>query len=316
MISDIHFTLHADVPVYRQIVSQLSFMIESGDLVAGQALPSARLLADNLNINRNTVARAYADLAELGLVEGRGRSGTIVVGPATQNEEAVLRERARAVLQSALRQCLELGLSPGETQDLVMGLALRAGDDFLKISFVECNTDRATYFAEEIGRHVGQQVEALVIGEFEPAQVRSDLVLTTFFHRAEVRELLGSTASEVVAIVVAPHVQTLVEIASVSKHGKVGIWYSTDDQAKTIRTSLKESGIANIVVLEGVDDAALSKVELVVIPSEMPSLKKQLAGKVRVIEFGNVLDAASIRLIAEVVQDMRRAKGASPRAKS
>ena len=310
MTSNINFTLHADIPVYRQIVSQLSFMIESGDLAPGQALPSARLLADNLHINRNTVARAYAELADLGQVEGKGRSGTIVVGPRSRNEAAVLRERGRALIETALRRCIELGLSPRETHDLVMSLALRASDDLLTISFVECNRDRSTYFAEEIARNVGQRVEPLVLGEFDPSKVRADLVLTTFFHQAEVREQLRARQIEVVAIVVAPHVQTLVEIASVSKRGRVGIWYSSRDQAETIRASLEESGIRNVVVLGSVDDAALAEVELVVVPSEMPGLSELLAGKVRVIEFGNVLDTASIRLVAEVVQDMRRAKAA------
>lgn len=77
----------------------------------------------------------------------------------------------------------------------------------------------------------------------------------------------------------------------------------------SIRDSLAQSGIENIVVLERVDDDSLSQVDLVVIPSEMPNLKESLAGRVRVIEFGNVLDAASIRIISDVVSDLQRTKG-------
>lgn len=153
--SGIHFNLHGDVPVYRQIVAQLSFMIESGDLAPGQPLPSARLLAHNLHINRNTVARAYAELSELGLVEGRGRSGTIVIGPTLEQEGAFTREKARAIMQVATRQCIELGLSAAEIQTLAMSLAFRAEDDVLRISFVECNADRAKYFASEIVNRTG-----------------------------------------------------------------------------------------------------------------------------------------------------------------
>ena len=308
MTSGIHFNLHGDVPVYRQIVAQLSFMIESGDLAPGQALPSARLLGDNLHINRNTVARAYAELGELGLVEGRGRSGTIVIGPTLELEGALAREKAREIMQVAARQCVELGLSAAEIQSLAMSLAFRAADDVLKIAFVECNTDRAKYFAREIEGHVGLRVKPLVLGEFNAADERADLVLTTFFHLTEVRSLMRSDRTEVIAIVVAPHIQTLVQIAAVSRRRKVGIWYSTEDQAVSIRDSLTASGIMNIVVLDSVDNDALSQVDLVVIPSEMPNLMERLQGHVKVIEFGNVLDAASIRIISDVVEDLQRAK--------
>jgi GntR family transcriptional regulator len=99
-----------------------------------------------------------------------------------------------------------------------------------------------------------------------------------------------------------------VQIAQVPKSRTVGIWYSTDDQAQAIRDSLTQSGITNIQVLEGTADEQIQGMDLVVIPSEMPQLKEQLADRVRVIEFGNVLDAASIRMVAEVVSDLQVAK--------
>ncbi|WP_307796046.1 GntR family transcriptional regulator [Amycolatopsis sp. 195334CR] len=294
----------SDVPIYRQLVTQLSFMIESGELAAGQVLPSSRLLADNLHINRNTVARAYADLGERGLVETRGRGGTVVTG--FGQGRAGARDRARSILAEATRACVDLGLTAAEIQALVASLALRAEDDLLKVAFVECNADRAKYFAGELAEHLGLKVKPLVLGEFEPGP--ADLVLTTFFHLAEVRGLWRRTGTEVVAIVAAPHVRTLVRIAAVAPDRTVGIWYSTEDQAVSIRDSLAQSGLRNIKVLHGVADEDIEDVDLVVIPSESPDLKARLDGRVEVIEFGNVLDAASIRMVSEVVDDLRTAK--------
>ncbi|GAA1948628.1 GntR family transcriptional regulator [Amycolatopsis minnesotensis] len=314
MNSDIQVSRHSDAPLYRQIVTQLSFMIENGDLEPGQTLPSARLLADNLHLNRNTVARAYAELSELGLVESRGRGGTTVVGPGQERESSPARDRAREVLEAATRECIALGLSAAEIQSLVTGLALRAEDDVLRVSFVECNEDRAKYFACELEGHLGLRVKPLVLGEFGTEDEQADLVLTTFFHLAEVRGRWRRPETEVVAIVVAPHVQTLVKIASVPKRRTVGIWYSTEDQAVSIRDSLTQSGITNIEILDGVEDADLEGIDLVVIPSELPELKGRLRGRVDVIEFGNVLDAASIRMVTEVVGDMQAAKRSGTRA--
>lgn len=296
----------SDVPIYRQLVTQLSFMIESGELAAGQVLPSSRLLADNLHINRNTVARAYADLGDRGLVETRGRGGTMVTGFGQGRTGA--RDRARSILAEATRACVDLGLTADEIQALVASLAVRAEDDLLKVAFVECNADRAKYFAGELAGHLGLKVKPLVLGEFDAGREPADLVLTTFFHLAEVRGRWPRADTEVVAIVAAPHVRTLVKIAAVAPDRTVGIWYSTEDQAVSIRDSLTQSGLRNIKVLHGVSDEDVEDVDLVVIPSESPGLKARLDGRVEVIEFGNVLDAASIRMVTEVVEDLRTAK--------
>jgi GntR family transcriptional regulator len=144
-----------------------------------------------------------------------------------------------------------------------------------------------------------------VLGRFEAAQVQADLVLTTFFHLAEVRGLLRGPSTDVVALVVGPHIQTLVEIASVPKGQRVGIRYHTEEQAASVRDSLAQAGVTNVEVLDGTEPEHLSGIEVVVIPSGMPELKQLLQDRVRVIEFGNVLDAASLRMVRDVVRDLR-----------
>src|SRR5215471_18320710 len=64
----VEMTLDRDSPhpVYLQIQEQLRFLIESNQLAPDSKLPSAQQLADNLNINRNTVLSAYAELARAG----------------------------------------------------------------------------------------------------------------------------------------------------------------------------------------------------------------------------------------------------------
>ena len=55
-------------PVYLQIVDQIRYAAASGKLNPGEALPSLRPLAEELRINRNTIAKAYAELESQGLV--------------------------------------------------------------------------------------------------------------------------------------------------------------------------------------------------------------------------------------------------------
>ena len=56
-------------PVYLQLVEQIRHAAASGGLRAGESLPSIRPLAEELRINRNTVAKAYAELENQGVIE-------------------------------------------------------------------------------------------------------------------------------------------------------------------------------------------------------------------------------------------------------
>src|SRR3954452_21343810 len=70
--------LHSGVPVYRQIVDQVRGGIASGALSAGYQLPTVRQLAVDLQINPNTVVRAYRELELGGLLETHQGTGTFI----------------------------------------------------------------------------------------------------------------------------------------------------------------------------------------------------------------------------------------------
>jgi len=67
MIFQINFK--SGKPVYLQLIDQVRHAAASGALRAGEALPSLRPLAEQLRINRNTVAKAYAELENQGIIE-------------------------------------------------------------------------------------------------------------------------------------------------------------------------------------------------------------------------------------------------------
>src|SRR5436190_21034403 len=56
-------------PAYLQVVDQIKAAAASGALQPGDALPSIRPLAEELRLNRNTIAKAYAELESLGVIE-------------------------------------------------------------------------------------------------------------------------------------------------------------------------------------------------------------------------------------------------------
>ena len=56
-------------PVYLQLVDQIRYAAAAGTLRAGEPLPSIRPLAEELRVNRNTIAKAYAELENQGVIE-------------------------------------------------------------------------------------------------------------------------------------------------------------------------------------------------------------------------------------------------------
>lgn len=65
-------------PPYLQVRVQVEALVRSGRLVPGDRLPTVRALATDLGLAANTVARVYKELEASGLVETRGRAGTVV----------------------------------------------------------------------------------------------------------------------------------------------------------------------------------------------------------------------------------------------
>ncbi|GLU45787.1 GntR family transcriptional regulator [Nocardiopsis ansamitocini] len=91
------------VPPYEQIRTAVAHAAASGELPVGHKLPTVRALAGELAVAVNTVARAYRELEQAGVVQTRGRSGTFVAaGGDRQREEALAAARRYAEVVSGL----------------------------------------------------------------------------------------------------------------------------------------------------------------------------------------------------------------------
>jgi GntR family transcriptional regulator len=92
----IHIATTDGVPIYVQIVNQIKYLVASGRLSPGDELPAIRVLAEQLIINPNTVARAYRELELAGIVEKRRTAGTYV---SDQGSPLARRERVKILTQ-------------------------------------------------------------------------------------------------------------------------------------------------------------------------------------------------------------------------
>jgi GntR family transcriptional regulator len=85
-----HVNFKSGKPVYLQVVDQVRAAAASGALRSGDALPSIRPLAEDLRVNRNTVAKAYAELESQGVIETVPGKGCFV-----RDGDSPLRKDAR-----------------------------------------------------------------------------------------------------------------------------------------------------------------------------------------------------------------------------
>jgi GntR family transcriptional regulator len=122
-VSRLHLSIAADSSTapFEQIRTQIAAAVAAGRLTAGTRLPTVRLLAADLGLAANTVARAYRELESDAVITTHGRRGTfvrseVVDEPATHSHAA---DRARASAADYVRTVRRLGLSSQEAVRLV-----------------------------------------------------------------------------------------------------------------------------------------------------------------------------------------------------
>src|SRR6476659_2696325 len=109
----LHINSADGVPIYLQIFNQVKNLVSSGRLARGEEIPPIRVLAEQLVVNPNTVARAYLELERAGIVTKRHGSGTYVseARPTMSQREKtrILTRRVDALLAEAGHLEVELG---------------------------------------------------------------------------------------------------------------------------------------------------------------------------------------------------------------
>ena len=96
---------NADKPIYEQITSQFKAMIMSGELHAGDTIPSVRALAKSIHVSVITVRKAYEELHREGFIETAVGRGSFV---AARNKEFYQEEQQR-LAEEHLQIAAEIG---------------------------------------------------------------------------------------------------------------------------------------------------------------------------------------------------------------
>lgn len=101
-------------PLYAQIAERVRVAMASGELMAGDALPSVRTLATRLRVNPATVVQAYRDLEQEGLVDMRQGAGSFVADVAPERRARSRAASAKKLVRDLLAEAARQGVSADE----------------------------------------------------------------------------------------------------------------------------------------------------------------------------------------------------------
>ena len=110
----ISIDINDPLPVFAQLISQIRAGVQRGELKPGAALPPIRQLAADLQINPNTVAKAYSLLERDGVIDARGRRGCFVHQDGKKQSKVDLASKAKSVLSHSITGLRALGLTDSE----------------------------------------------------------------------------------------------------------------------------------------------------------------------------------------------------------
>lgn len=179
------------MPLYHQLAEALRWKISTGGLTKGARLPAVREAARELAVNMHTVRRAYAALAEDGLVRSDGGRGTFVLGrakdgaPTRAAGDRAVDEVVRfvdGVLQEAVER---FGLAPAELGRLVASRPGGPGSRALPVVHVlECSESQCADHAAELA--AAWAVDARPWSLEGAGDPPGGPLVATYFHYAEI----------------------------------------------------------------------------------------------------------------------------------
>ena len=110
---DIDF--NAAYPIYEQVIEEIKKEIVRGELKAGAKLPSQRQLARKIDVNPNTVQRAYREMEQRGLVETKRGRGTFI-----KDDQQVMIEIKKEMAETAVIDFIEEMISLGFNRENIL----------------------------------------------------------------------------------------------------------------------------------------------------------------------------------------------------
>ena len=114
IIMQIIIDIDAATPLFSQLITQIKQAVVNGDLEAGDALPSIRQLANDLEINNKTVAKAYQLLERDSVIQSKGYRGSFIHPDAVVNSTVDINQWVKKTLIKIIAEFKQAGVTDSE----------------------------------------------------------------------------------------------------------------------------------------------------------------------------------------------------------
>lgn len=222
-LASLHLNRNSALPIQAQIQAQIRYAIATGELKAGDPLPSINDLAERLAVNRNTVYQIYQDLKSVGLLDLAHGRGVFVSDASDAVSEA---PGLPELIDRTLHEAVALGVSPRTFSRFLQSQAESFEERCPLVAFVECNPYQSREFAHQIAARWQMKVTPLLlsgIGKRSALPPTCRLVLTTYFHYPEVRKTLRNRDVMVRSVVLDVLVGLRKALRQAPNRGEVGV---------------------------------------------------------------------------------------------
>lgn len=309
----------SSITINEQIKYLLRYQVLSGELSPGEKILSVRELASMLDVNRHTIAKAYKELEDEGLIITKQSMGTFVSNDITLPKEQIT-AKFFEIVHNAIKESREFGFNIEEFISVAQTINMKekSNQEKLKALFIECNVNAMEQYVEDLKKQLKIDVEGCLIEDIEKGKLSSaavgefDLIITTMGHYPQVRKLLKKH-DNIYAVNIGPYLkvisdlmsyppETQISIIALSKKGTAGIKQALVDvgieESRIIECSLQDSVDIKKEVGES-DLLVVSKFALAESGEELRSLGKEI------IEYKNVLQNTSVKMLKDIIAQIK-----------
>ncbi len=309
------------IPIRSQLKGLIEYGIATGELKAGEPLPSVRELAERVGVAPMTVSQVYRELKNAGHIEARPGAGTFV---ASSTRAALVPRpeiaRLRQQIDILLDEGLASGVSPGEIAAMVNArLSLRTTRPGRVVSVVVVGVFHeatATYARAVAGRiGDGATVASTTIGAIEASREAramaetADLVVTLINRQRQVAALLPGVKTLAISFI--PAEETRRALASLDPMSKIGVIALFSDflpimKAGVARFAPHVSQIAGATLDTASVKGVIERSDIIVYASGTERVLEQLGRAIPAFEYRHIPDPADVeRIVLPAVQEVR-----------
>lgn len=309
------------IPLYIQVKNQIMEQIKNGTLKVGTKMPTERELASMLNTSKNTISSAYKLLEQEGVIVSYQGKGTFVAEEAKTWKRHSINDKLLKIIDIALEESLEMGLSYDEFIALVISRVKEKQDILKNISaiFVECNIEQAKDFAKQLSKATGLNIIPLTTKDLEERneEVQQILngvqvIIATFNHVNEVKELTSDLNKEVLGVAITPCLETIVKIAKYPKGTKFGLVCISNEFQFKVQSALKSAGLDVDIIattsreLNEIKNIINTSDVVIVSPGRRKEVKAIAADKREIISFDYNLDQGSVKAVISKMVELKK----------